>query len=297
MFLESASELGKQTDGVFLVVTGVVIALLVIITALMVWFALRYRKSRNPVPTDIEGHNALEISWTIGGIVLVLYLFYLGVGGYRTLTEVPEDAMPVEVTARMWSWHFAYPNGKESDRLIVPAGSPVRLDMTSEDVLHSLYIPAFRVKQDVVPGATKTLWFTPDEAGTYDLFCAEYCGTGHSNMITTVEVSSREDFDAWYAEAAEVSGETLYKTKGCSGCHTTDGATLVGPTWKGLYGKEITVTTDGKTRTLTADEDYLERSITDPQADIVEGYPPVMPAVELTDEEVQALVDYIKTLE
>lgn len=299
MFLEAVGNLGKETEGAFIVITGICVLLLVVITALMLWFVVRYRSSRSARAEQIHGNAPLEVAWTFGGVVLVLFLFYVGLEGYKLRASVPEDAMTVEVTARQWSWLFTYPGGKESDELHVPVDRPVRLVMESPDVIHSLYVPAFSVKQDVVPGSTKEMWFTPDQTGEYELFCTEYCGTGHYRMLSTVRVVPEDEFTAWVKPAAaeeKPSGEDLYRTKGCNACHTTDGSQSVGPTWKGLYGKKVTVITDGKKRTVTADEEYLRRSEHEPSADVVEGFPDAMPKFDLTEEEVDALVEYIKSL-
>lgn len=296
MLFEAASDIGRDTDGVFLVITGICIVLLVVITFLMVYFVSRYSRRKNPEAAYIEGNTFLEVSWTTGGVVLVFFMFYLGWGGYKARTQVPEGAVEVDVTGRMWAWTFAYANGKESGTLVVPVGEPVRLALRSADVIHSVYIPAFRVKQDVVPGSEKVLWFTPERTGEFDLFCAEYCGTGHSRMITTVEVLAGEDFEGWYTALAVPTGRELYESKGCSGCHTVDGSAGIGPTWKGLYGREAVVVTGGRERTVTADEEYVRRSILDPASDVVKGYPPIMPALDLDEEEVDGLVGYIKSL-
>jgi cytochrome c oxidase subunit 2 len=220
--------------------------------------------------------------------------------------------MPVKVTARQWSWLFEYPNGKQDSVLRVPLHKPVKLLLTSADVLHSLYIPAYRIKEDCVPGMNTYLWFQPDTPGSYDLFCTEYCGVAHADMITKVEVMPREDFDAWYTEAAVAPErpvppekkaprpdiEALLNVKGCLACHSTDGTPKIGPTFKGAYGRTVTVVTAGKERELVADDEYLKKSLLDPQADIVKGFPPIMPSQKglLTDKELEDIIGYLKTL-
>jgi cytochrome c oxidase subunit 2 len=190
----------------------------------------------------------------------------------------------------------------------VPLGKPVKLSITSADVLHSLFIPAFRVKEDCVPGMETYLWFQPEQTGDYDLFCSEYCGTGHSAMITKVHVLSREDFARWYegglpGPAAttgpkKADGAKLFQEKGCSACHSIDGSPKIGPTLKDVYGHRMTVLTGGKEREITADDAYLRRSLLDPQADVVKGFPPIMPSQQgqLSDAEIDALVEYLETL-
>jgi cytochrome c oxidase subunit 2 len=214
--------------------------------------------------------------------------------------------MMVKVTARMWSWHFTYENGAAGGVLKLPVNKPVKLLITSADVLHSLSIPAFHVKEDAVPGRETYLWFQPDVTGTYDLFCTEYCGMGHSAMITKVEVMPEQDFAAWYRTAqaqadagtARPDGAKLFAEKGCSACHSIDGSPKVGPTLKGVFSHQVTVLTGGKERQITADEAYLRKSLIDPTADVVKGFPPIMPSQKgvLSDAEIDALIEYLKTL-
>jgi cytochrome c oxidase subunit 2 len=199
------------------------------------------------------------------------------------------------------------------DELRVPLGKPVKLLINSEDVLHSLYIPAYRIKEDAVPGLETYLWFYPDEKGNYDLFCAEYCGMGHSAMITKVVVMGKEDFAKWYKSRGKSAspkgkeegmgheleeGRQLAKKLGCLGCHSTDGSKLIGPSFKGLYMREETVITKGIEGEAVADEEYIIRSILDPTADIVKGYPPIMPSQKgsLSDENLKEIVKYLKEL-
>jgi len=200
----------------------------------------------------------------------------------------------------MWSWHFEYKNGKQSDELNVPVGKAVQLILTSGDVIHSLYIPAFRIKEDAVPGMKTHLWFKADRTGAYDIFCTEYCGTGHSHMITKLFVMSGEDFNKWYAsaEAPEKKGRgmKLLQEKGCLGCHSTDGTKKIGPTFKGLFGRQEIVITDGKERKISVDEDYIRKSVLQPAADIVKGYPNIMPKVPVTEDELGAVIETLEEL-
>ena len=208
--------------------------------------------------------------------------------------------MDIRVTGRQWSWLFTYENNRQSSDLRVPVGKAVKLLLTSDDVLHSFYIPAFRIKEDCVPKMETYLSFTPDEVGTYDIFCTEFCGLGHSGMVSKVIVMNNNDFDSWYAAvpkaATKMDGEKVLEEKGCLGCHTTDGSKKIGPTFKGLYDSQVTVLTNGKERTMTADEDYLRKSITEPKADVVKGYPDIMPAMPVKPEELDAIVEYMETL-
>jgi cytochrome c oxidase subunit 2 len=281
---------------------GACLALLVGITAVMVGFIIRYHRSRSPEPTSKnDGNLWLEIIWTVFPTILVMAMFYYGWDGYLALRNVPKGAMEVTATARMWSWTFTYPNGKTSSKLYVPAGKPVKVDLVALDVLHGFYLPAFRVKRDAVPGMKNHAWFVATKPGSYDLFCSQYCGTGHSAMITTVEALPEAEFTAWLTskeqKAAEHPGKALLEKHGCLGCHSLDGSPKVGPTFKGLYHSTIKVLVEGKPVTVTVDDAYLTESIVKPSAKIVEGFPPIMPMYpDLTAEDVKALVEFIEEI-
>ncbi len=310
MFRTASSMIGKEVDGTILILLVVCILILVFITSLMVYFIVRYRRIRNHNPSDIPGNILLEIAWTVIPIFIVLILFYYGWNDYRKRSLVPVDSIQVRVTARQWSWSFEYEGNVKSEILKLPKGQPVKLILESNDVIHSLYIPAFRVKEDVVPGLRDNfLWFTPDETGTYDLFCTEYCGLAHSRMLTTVEVLDEPAFNKWHKDmitevsaSTEISwielGRRLSSEKGCTACHSTDGTKRIGPTWKGLYLKKETIISDGKETEVVVDNDYLIKSMLEPNADVVKGFLPIMPSQKgiLTEEEIDALVEYIKTL-
>jgi cytochrome c oxidase subunit 2 len=286
-------------DPIFMFIFGACLLLLIGITAAMVTFAVRYHRSRAPEPTSqVESNFGLEIVWIVLPTLLVMAMFYYGWAGYLSLRNVPKDAMEVTATARQWSWSFAYANGKTATKLYVAAGKPVRVELVSKDVIHGFYLPAFRVKRDVVPGMRNHAWFVADKPGSYDLFCSSYCGTGHSAMITTVEALPEAEFAAWLnqgAEKAEHAGHELLEKHGCLGCHSLDGTAKVGPTFKGIWGRSETVVTNGAERTITVDEAYLHRSILEPQADVVKGFPPVMPTFpDLKADDIKALVEYLK---
>lgn len=295
----------QTVDSVFLFIVTISVALLAGIVVTMIYFVVRYSRERNPEPENIEGNLLLEIIWVVIPLAIVLAMSFYGWKGFTFMRTVPANALPVKAYARMWQWSFEYENGRTTDRLIVPSGRPVKLIITSSDVLHSLFIPAFRIKEDAVPGMQTHLWFLPDSQGDFDLFCSEYCGTGHSSMITKVQVISADDFRKWYQEGpaekpgqAEGNGAGLLKEKGCLACHSTDGTNKVGPTFKGLFGSRVRVVTAGKEHEVTADEEYLKRAVMDPGADIVKGYPPVMPPQKdnLTREELSEVIGYIKGL-
>jgi cytochrome c oxidase subunit II len=303
--------MANPADSTFYFILGIAVTLLVANTAVMIYFVIRYSRKRNPVAEDVRENLPLEIIWTVVPTILVLAIFFVGLKGFQYMRTVPPGAMPVKVMARQWSWTFTYENGKEDSVLRVPVRKPVKLLITSADVLHSLFIPAYRIKEDCVPGMDTYLWFLPDELGSYDLFCTEYCGVGHHEMITKVEVMPEKEFTAWYearAEAAEekaekkkgkpAPGASLLEVKGCLACHTTDGTPKIGPTFKGLLGKKEVVIRNGKEREIVVDESFIRQTLLEPELDRVKGFPPIMPSQKglLTDEQIEEIVEYLKTL-
>jgi len=306
MFVSWATGLsGEVVDRVFLYILVVTVSLLCLITFLMVYFVIRYQKRRNPQPVDIHENVWLEIVWTIVPTLLVLTMFFYGLTGFNFLKRAPEGAMKVKVIARQWSWLFEYENGMRSTELRVPIGKPVNLSLISEDVIHGFYVPAFRIKQDVVPGMVNHLWFQPTQVGSFDVLCTQYCGLQHAKMATQIVVLPENEFNQWYQKGKEekeakapARGIQLFQEKGCRACHTIDGTSLVGPTVKGLFGKTVTVITDGKERQVVADETYLRKSLLEPNADLVKGFPPIMPSQKglITDEELEGIITYMKEL-
>jgi cytochrome c oxidase subunit II len=294
---------GRVVDNVFLYILVICIILLALITFLMVYFVIHYRREKHPQPANIEGSTWLEVTWTIIPTLLVLSMFYYGLTGFEFLKRVPEGAMVVKVIARQWSWLFQYESGVEDSQLRVPLGKPVKLLLTSQDVIHGFYLPAFRIKQDAVPGMTNYLWFQPTEVGTFDVMCSQYCGLEHSHMLTKLLVLPEDDFTKWYqgrkgqlAIKVAPQGVQLYTGKGCVGCHSLDGSPRVGPSFKGLFGKSEKVMAAGKKQTVVADEAFIRKFILEPNLVHIEGYPPIMPKIDLTAEELTSLVDYIKSL-
>jgi cytochrome c oxidase subunit II len=295
----------EAIDPVFMFIFGACLVLLLGITVAMVTFVVRYHRSRAPQPTSqVEGNLWLEIVWVVLPTLLVLAMFWYGWKEYLVLRTVPKGALPVTATARMWSWEFSYANGRTSPKLYVPVGKPVRVELVSRDVIHGFFLPAFRVKRDAVPGMSNYAWFVATKPGSYDLFCSQYCGTGHSAMITTVEALPGKKFEEWlehgpggYEKEIRIDGRKLAQEKGCLGCHSLDGSPGVGPSFKGVMGRNEVVVTKGAERTITVDEAYLRHSIRDPQADLVKGFQPIMPTFgDLKNEEIEALVEFIKTV-
>ncbi len=331
MIVDTAN-IPQTVNNVFYFILAISVVLLLLITFLMVFFVIKYHRKRNKEPKDIEGNTWLEITWTVIPTILVLGMFYYGWIGYKMMKDVPEDAMTINVTGRMWSWLFEYQDGIQSDTLYVPVAKPIRINLKSQDVLHSFYIPAFRVKHDVVPGNEQGyVWFQPQELGSYDVFCAEYCGQQHAYMKTKLVVLPEADFQAWLikkgssvpaadsiatssmlppspaepkaapvkTEAAQEipRGLALLNEYQCTACHSLDGSLLVATTFKGIFGRKQIVLTDGKERRITIDEAYFKKSILEPNADIVKGFDPIMPEAEgITEEEIREMIGYVKGL-
>jgi cytochrome c oxidase subunit 2 len=302
-----ASTFAGGVDTAFYLILGASVVILVGITAVMVYFLFKYNKKRHPkADTSITGNNKLEIIWTVIPTIIVMIMFYYGWAGFSPMRNVPKDAIAVKAVARMWSWTFEYPNGKKSDKLIVPFNKPVKLDLTSVDVIHSLYVPAFRIKEDVVPGRNNMMWFDANKLGSYDLFCAEYCGLRHSYMFTTVEVVDDAAWQEWIKTPEGESdldkvavGFNVIKMNGCVACHSSDGTKLVSNSFKGIWGKTHKVVTDGKERDIVVDAEYIKKSVYEPNADVVVGYNPGLMSSykgQITEEEISQIAEYIKSL-
>ncbi|MBN1985094.1 MAG: cytochrome c oxidase subunit II [Prolixibacteraceae bacterium] len=306
-----ASNFVQGVDRAFLIIMGISFLFLIGLTVVMLVFVYKYNKKRNPKPTQIEGSVKLELLWTIVPFVLTLLMFYLGWAEWKPMSKPPKDAMEVTVYGRMWNFSFEYENGRRTDTLYLPKDKPVKLNLVAMDVLHSLYIPAFRVKQDMVPGKKDNfMWFEPQKEGEYELFCAEYCGLQHSYMYTFVKVLEDSTFTNWLtdttmvASAADVesptaTGRRIMQSIGCFACHSIDGSKLVGPSFKGIWGEEQTVVTGGEKRQITVDEEYIRRSIYDPNADVADGFNKgLMLSYEgqLSDDDINNIIEYLKTL-
>ena len=290
------TKVAAQVDQVFLLIFGVSTVILIAITALMVWFVIRYHHTRHPKAADIRGNLLAEVIWTVIPSILVMGMFYYGWASFKALRSVPADAMRVQVTARMWSWVFEYENGKRASTLYVPLDRAVRLDMTSVDVIHSFFVPAFRIKMDTVPGMQTHAWFQAQREGSYDILCAEYCGLRHANMLSTVEVMDPDDFRTWY-ESTAAGDETaigLLESYGCTACHSLDGSEEMGPTLLNIYGAQRRVVDANGTREAFVDEAYLRRAIIEPDAELVEGFEG-MPSYkeEMPDKDLDAIIKYL----
>lgn len=302
-FPVQASTNAGRVDGVYNFILWVVAFFFVLIVSLMAVFLARYRRRQGvAAEKTVVHHTGLELTWTIIPTILAVFIFYLGVSAYVDMRIAPQNAYEIQVTAQKWNWSFTYPDGTVSPDLHVPVDQQVRLIMRSEDVLHSFYVPAFRVKMDVVPGRYTTAWFEANQAGNFQIFCTEYCGTKHSGMLAQVVVHEAGGFEKWLEDAGNLSnkppvelGQELYTSRGCQQCHSVDGARGIGPTFKGIFGTQEVMVGGAK---VTVDENYIRESINEPQAKVVNTYAPVMPTFKgkLKDVEINGLIEYIKSL-
>ena len=315
--LPTASNHAASLDGLYVFLTVICGISMVLVIGAMVYFMVKYKKRSDADKTSPINHNArLEFWWSAIPAVFLMWVFIWGEIDFVKLSTPPSDALDIRVTGQKWQWTIEYPNfpgGASVDKetgaplLIVPKDQPVRLTMTSIDVIHSFYVPAFRVKKDVVPGRYAHVWFTPIELGEFPVFCAEYCGDEHSSMLAKVKVVEADEYAAIVAEATKLErdvdggetmpafGERVYHIKGCDACHTTDGSPKVGPSFKGVFGKTEQFS-DGTSAEV--DDNYVRESILNPNAKIVTGFPPQMPSFQgqLDEEQLAALIEYIKSL-
>lgn len=300
-FPPSASTVSVEQDLLFLYVLGVCLFFALLVFALLTIFAVKYRRrSEDQVVRQVEGNLALELFWTAIPLVLVMSFFAWGADLFFRIRRAPADPLEVYVVAKQWMWKIQHQQGpREINNLHIPVGVPVKLTMTSEDVIHSFYVPAFRVKQDVLPGRYTTLWFEATKPGTYHLFCTEYCGTDHAGMGGSVIVMEREEYEAWLGggkagESLTVAGERLFGQLGCITCHgELPGAR--GPSLRGVYNHEVTLATG---QVVIADDAYLRESIMAPQEKVVAGYEPIMPQYPgvISEEGLLQLIAYIRSL-
>jgi cytochrome c oxidase subunit 2 len=296
-FPEEASSVAGRVDTLAIWLFLVSAFFTLLICVLIVWFALRYRRrTEDEIPPETVSHHGMEWSWSAAIFVLLMVFFVWGAKLYVVVKKPPTHAMEIYVVAKQWMWKIQHPEGqREIDELHVPVGRTVKLIMTSEDVIHDFGLPDFRIKQDVLPGSYSTEWFTATKPGEYHLFCQEYCGTLHSEMIGRVVVMLPHDYEAWLAGTVpDVSpvqaGAKLFATYGCAQCHGQ-----LAPTLAGLYGRNVQLDNG---RTVVADESYIRESILNPPAKIVANYPARMPSFrgQLSEEQLIDLVEYIKSL-
>ncbi|MDX9941034.1 MAG: cytochrome c oxidase subunit II [Bacteroidales bacterium] len=307
-----ASNFVEGVNNAFIFIIGISLFFLIGITLVIILFLYRYNKKRHPKAVQIEGSNKLEVIWTIIPLALVMGMFYYGYVGWKPMKRIPDEGVRITANARMWSFSFTYENGRITEKLYVPVDTAVIVRLNALDVVHSLYIPAFRVKEDMVPGlANNQMWFQPNKVGNYSLFCTEYCGLQHSFMHTEVVVMEPAEFWEWYSDTTAVAipieegadlallGRQLVESKGCLACHSLDGSTIIGPSFLGAWGSNVPVVTNGQEREVAFDEAYVLRSIYEPDADIHQGYRAGQMFSyqgEITEQQIELIVEFLKSL-
>ena len=296
---QRASTIANSVDALYIFLLTVSGLMVLSIFTMVIVFAVRFRRRPGTRAVQIDGSHALEITWSVIPFSIFMVFFVWGALIYFKERTPPQNAAEVYTVAKQWMWKFEHMQGqREINELHVPVGRDVKMIMTSQDVIHSFFVPAFRIKQDVLPGRYTVVWFHATKSGTYHLFCAEYCGTLHSGMIGTVVVMEPRDYEAWMGgggnQPLAVTGERLFSELGCATCHRSDTAGR-GPNLAGIFGKPVLLE-DG--RTVVADEKYIRESILQPAAKIVNGYKPIMPTFQgqISDEQLNALVAYVKSL-
>jgi cytochrome c oxidase subunit 2 len=299
---ESASTTSGLVDGLYFYLTGVTIFFTLLIYALLILFIIRYRRrTAREIPRPIAGSIKLETMWTVIPLLIAMSIFVWGARLSFTVYRMPAEALDIYVVGKQWMWKFQHTTGqREINELHIPVGRKVKLTMTTEDTIHSFFVPAFRTKADVVPGRYQYLWFEATKPGRYELFCAEYCGTNHSGMTGYIVVMEPTDYDNWLSGGANqqspvAAGQQLFQTLGCATCHSDAGQGGRGPALAGLLGKQVQLNNG---QSVTADDSYIRESITDPQAKIVAGFGPIMPTFkgQVSEEQLLQLVTFIKSL-
>lgn len=299
---QQASTVAPEVDALYFFLVAITVVFSLLVAALILYFAIRYRRSAKIDRTPFHPSMWMEVSWLVLPLPLLLGIFVWSADVYFTQQRPPAGAMEFTVVAKQWMWKLQHPSGRrEIDTLHVPKGQPIRLQMISQDVIHSFYVPAFRMKQDVLPGRYTQCWFEATQTGEFHLFCAEYCGTNHSRMIGRVIVMEPDEYQAWLAggspsESPVVAGQKLFEQLRCDSCHVAHGGEQSrGPSLAGLAGKPVTLTTGDQ---VTADDNYLRESILRSATKVVAGYQPIMPAYEgqIGEEQVLQLIAYIRSL-
>ncbi len=303
---EAASSVAAEVDVLFYVILWGSVGLFIAMIGLGVFFLFKYKRtaSNRVASKHVTDNHALEIGWTVVPLIIVMIIFAWGYRDYLKLIVPPVDAQEIRVVGKKWLWVFEYPQDgvKVLNELVVPVGQPIKLLMTSTDVIHSFYLPNFRIKKDVLPNKYTRIWFYPEKEGEYQIFCTEYCGDGHSGMLSVLKVVSRVEYEEWLKSSSSDNdipllelGESVYKSKNCNTCHSIDGSRLVGPSWKGLFGIKRQFA-DGSVGDV--DEPYLNESILNPAAKVVSGYQAVMPSYSglLSEREIAGVIEYIKSL-
>jgi cytochrome c oxidase subunit 2 len=302
LFPAAASSIAGRVDALYFFLLGLSGFFSLLIAGLIVFYAVRFRRRRpDAVGSAIHGGLVLEITWTVVPFLITMVIFVWSAGIYYSMTHPPDDTLNIYVVGKQWMWKFQHLDGqREINELHVPVGRNIRLIATSEDVIHDVFVPAFRVKADVLPGRYVALWFTPTKPGRYHLFCAEYCGTKHSGMTGEVIVMEPAEYQAWLSGGVQGgsmadAGQKLFVDLACNTCHRPD-AQGRGPVLDGLFGKKVVLQSG---ESLVADEAYVRESILNPSAKITAGYQPIMPTFQglVSEEQLLQLVEYVKSLQ
>lgn len=298
---QQASTMASRVDALYFFLVALTAFFTIVISAVVIYFALKYRrKNREDAGVPIHGNLWLEATWTGIPLLIVLFIFGWSATIFFSMARPPADTLDIYVVGKQWMWRFQHPSGpSEVNELHVPVGVNVKLTMTSQDVIHNLYVPDFRVKADVLPGRYTRLWFNATKTGRYRLFCAEYCGTNHSGMGGWIEVMEPAAYQAWLAGGTgqgtmAQAGEKLFTDLACATCHKANTSGR-GPTLIGLYGKAVSLEGGGA---VEADEAYIRESIVNPRTKMVAGFQPLMPTFQglISEEGLLQLIEYIKSL-
>jgi cytochrome c oxidase subunit II len=299
----SASTLSGKVDALYFYLVGVTIFFTLLISGVLAFFVIKYRR-RNPyeIPRPVAGSLKLETMWSVIPFIIAMTMFAWGAQVFFQQWRPPANAVEVYVVGKQWMWKIQHTTGqREINELHVPVGRKIKLIMTTEDVIHDFFIPAFRIKADVVPGRYTTLWFEATTPGKYHLFCAEYCGMNHSGMIGSVVAMEPTAFDDWLSgnssqQSPAVAGQQIYATLGCVSCHGAAGEGGRGPALQGVFGKQVALTNG---QNVIADEAYIRESIVNPQAKLVAGFGPIMPTFQgqVSEEQLLQILAFIKSLQ
>ena len=302
LFPEAASSMAGRVDALYFFLVGITAFFSLLIAGLIVYYAVKYRRrSPRSIGTTIHGGLALEIAWTVIPLLITMVIFVWGASIFFAMTHPPAETLNIYVVGKQWMWKFQHLDGqREINELHVPLGRDVKLIATSEDVIHDVFVPAFRIKADVIPGRYVSIWFRATKPGRYHLFCAEYCGTKHSGMIGEVIVMEPAEYQTWLSGGAQGgsladAGQKLFNELACNTCHRPD-AQGRGPVLDGLLGKAVSLQSG---ETVVADEAYLRESILNPSAKITAGYQPIMPTFQglVSEEQLLQLIEYVKSLQ
>jgi cytochrome c oxidase subunit II len=300
-----SSNLAAGVDKAFVFIFSIAFIFIVGITAFMIYTVIKFNRKKGIPAKQFTGSTTLEIIWTVVPLVIVMMMFYFGWVGFAPMRKPPKDAMVVTAIGRKWEWVFDYGNGMRAKELFLPVGKAVKIDLRSEDVNHSFFIPAFRVKEDAIPGYDNFLWFIPNNTGSFEILCTEYCGLLHSAMLSKARIVEQNEYDKWFEELKKTGnkpddpGLILLRNTGCLACHSVDGSKLVGPSFKGLFGSQKKVMEGNAEKTVTADDSYINRSVYTPDSEIVSGFNKgLMKSYKgtLSESDLAIIITYIKTL-